>query len=401
MKVSVACSKHPSPSVGFDEAWLQLVQSLADVPQLVFVFSTVGYDIALLMEALAELPPEVQIFGSTSCQGIMSQAGFLSAPAGGLGLLGFADSEGACGVGMADLSQPACESAYQALKQAILAADREGESPDLIFISASPGIEEEVLEGVESLVGKNIPVIGGSAADNEVNGLWKMFTRNHLISEGVIIAVFYCSGKLLFAFHSGYDPSGEKALITQASDRTLYQLDGKPAADVYNQWTKGTLDTVLAQQTGNILAQTTLFPLGRRVGQIGGIPYFQLSHPDQLLMGGALSLFSDIFEGEDVWLMRGTPESLIQRAGNVAQSALDTQDQIDLKRIRGALIIYCAGCMLTIQSRMEEVVLSLKKALGEVPFLGAFTFGEQGCFPGGENRHGNLMISVLVFYDTL
>jgi hypothetical protein len=65
--------------------------------------------------------------------------------------------------------------------------------------------------------------------------------------------------------------------------------------------------------------------------------------------------------------------------------------------IAGALVIYCAGCMLGIQPRMQEVVESLRGALGERPFLGTFTFGEQGCFVGGENRHGNLMISVLTF----
>ncbi|MBT9546975.1 MAG: FIST C-terminal domain-containing protein [Candidatus Sericytochromatia bacterium] len=401
MKVSVSWTNQPLPDLGFDEAWKQLIQSFSDLPQLVFVFSTVGYDINQLMPALLELPPEVQVLGCTSCQGVMSHAGFLSAPTGGLGLLGFSDPEGAIGVGLADLTQSACDTARQALKQAILAADREGESPDLVFVSASPGIEEEIIQGIESLVGKNIPVIGGSAADNEVSGLWQIFSKSQVISEGVIIAVFYCSGKLLFAFHSGYDPSGEKAQITQAADRTLYQLDGKPAAEVYNHWTNGILDSVLAQQTGNILSQTTLFPLGRWVGQIGEIPYFQLSHPERVLAGGALRLFADMVEGEDVWLMRGTPESLIQRAGNVARAALETQEQLDVHRIRGALVIYCAGCMLTIQPRMEEVVLSLRQALGEVPFLGAFTFGEQGCFPGGENRHGNLMISVLVFYDAL
>ncbi len=52
---------------------------------------------------------------------------------------------------------------------------------------------------------------------------------------------------------------------------------------------------------------------------------------------------------------------------------------------------------MSIQDHREEVVQGLRDALPGVPFLGAFTFGEQGCFVGGENRHGNLMISVLLF----
>ena len=46
---------------------------------------------------------------------------------------------------------------------------------------------------------------------------------------------------------------------------------------------------------------------------------------------------------------------------------------------------------------MEEVATEVREALGGKPFLGAFTFGEQGCFTGGESHHGNLMISVVVF----
>jgi len=60
-------------------------------------------------------------------------------------------------------------------------------------------------------------------------------------------------------------------------------------------------------------------------------------------------------------------------------------------------VIFCAGCMLTVRERMDQVVLGLRDNLADVPFLGCFTFGEQGCFIGGENRHGNLMISVTVF----
>ena len=63
----------------------------------------------------------------------------------------------------------------------------------------------------------------------------------------------------------------------------------------------------------------------------------------------------------------------------------------------GALVIYCAGCMLAVQDRMDDVVAEARDALGGKPFLGAFTFGEQGCFVGGENRNGNLMIATLVF----
>jgi hypothetical protein len=50
-----------------------------------------------------------------------------------------------------------------------------------------------------------------------------------------------------------------------------------------------------------------------------------------------------------------------------------------------------------VQSELQRVVDGLRKPLHNRPFLGVFTFGEQGCLTRGDNRHGNLMISVVTF----
>lgn len=46
---------------------------------------------------------------------------------------------------------------------------------------------------------------------------------------------------------------------------------------------------------------------------------------------------------------------------------------------------------------MEEVADEIVAAMDNAPFLCAFTFGEQGAIIDSCNRHGNLMISALVF----
>ncbi|MDY0041816.1 MAG: FIST C-terminal domain-containing protein, partial [Desulforhabdus sp.] len=94
--------------------------------------------------------------------------------------------------------------------------------------------------------------------------------------------------------------------------------------------------------------------------------------------------------------MTGSRDSLARRAGRVAQAALEAAP-FSKNETQGALVLFCAGCMLAIQDRMGEVTANLGSSLGNVPFLGAFTLGEQGCFVGGENRHGNLMVATLVF----
>jgi len=53
--------------------------------------------------------------------------------------------------------------------------------------------------------------------------------------------------------------------------------------------------------------------------------------------------------------------------------------------------------MLSVRPRLSEVVGKVSAALGGAPFLGTFTFGEQGPILGAGNRHGNLMISCIIF----
>lgn len=264
----------------------------------------------------------------------------------------------------------------------------------MLWITGTPGHEERTLAALASIVGPNVPVAGGSAADNDVSGHWGQLTSEAVHEKGVVVSALYPSSSVVFHFHSGYDPTSTRARITRGSGRRIDELDGEPAAVVYNRWLGGALSDALAEG-GNILSRTTLQPLGRVAGHVGEVAYHQLIHPDSITREGALTLFADVIEGEELVLMRGSPESLVTRAGRVARSAVEQGRSGD--KPLGALVIYCAGCMLTIRERMDDVVKSIEEGLSGQPFLGAFTFGEQGCLMSGQNRHGNLMISVLAF----
>jgi hypothetical protein len=53
--------------------------------------------------------------------------------------------------------------------------------------------------------------------------------------------------------------------------------------------------------------------------------------------------------------------------------------------------------MLSITELMEDVASGIDKGLDGAPFLGVFTFGEQGHALNQKNSHGNLMISCVTF----
>lgn len=389
MHVAAAHSNETDTRKAVQEAYAAIVRELGGAPDWLLVQSSVRHEVEALRGAVAATGARA-VHGGSSCLGVMTQAGVHS---DGVGMFGLRDEAGAFGVGMAPLGADAAGAASAALQQAIAAAGREGEVPTLVWLTAAPGREEACIAGIEAVLGRGVPIVGGSAADDTVAGGWYLFTPDASHGDAVVVSALFSSTPVTSAFQSGYTPAGRTGRVTRASGRTIHTIDGRPAAVVYDEWTGGAIAAALPAG-GNVLGSTTLFPIGRRVGEAGGAVYYRLAHPESVTEDGALRLFADFSEGDELVLMTGTTEALRSRAGRVAADALALAEG---GAAAGALVIFCAGCMLTVRDAVDEVVASLRGSLGATPFLGCFTFGEQGCFVGGENRHGNLMISVTVF----
>lgn len=305
------------------------------------------------------------------------------------------DPAGAYGIASATLDHRQIEPQVRLLlQQAISQANRQGQQPQLIWCLQPPGFEEQVLTAISQVTGPHVPVIGGSSADDDINGLWCQFDGKQLGTELLVLIVLYPSCPFSTFFSSGYHQLDLQATVTQACERRIYQLGQQPALQVYNHWLNKLGLPALAP--GKILAASALLPLGRIITE-APVPLYLLSHPAQAYDDGSIGLMSDIGEGEQLYLMMGTEDALVRRAGHVVKVAADTLQLRYQVKPAAALVFYCAGCMLQVRARYHEVHQHVRAQLGNIPFLIAYTFGEQGCFADGSNRHGNLMISALMF----
>ncbi|CAN5719690.1 FIST N-terminal domain-containing protein [soil metagenome] len=375
------------------EALAALAAKLADKPDILFLYTTQHHASPDLLDAIAERLPGVPVVGGTSCGGVMTEAGFHTGPDGALGLFGICDAEGSYGVGAAEIRTSPQAAGAAAIRAALASAGRDFETPTLVWCCQPPGQEEGVLEGIQSVIGATTPIIGGSSADEAIAGEWRQFSPDGVTSAHAVVAALFPTSAHGAAFQSGYAPTEHTGVVTKAAGRQILEIDHQPAATLYSQWTGG---EVSATEAGMILAKSTASPLGRIAAEVKGVPMFVLSHPSLLGLGGDLSLFTDIAEGDQVHLMRGSSDSLVKRGGVVVGDACATGGWAKDATV-GGLVIYCGGCMLHVRDRMDEVVAGVREAIGAAPFLGAHTFGEQGAIMDNCNRHGNLMVSALAF----
>jgi hypothetical protein len=334
------------------------------------------------------------LHGSSSCLGVMSGDGTFIATGDGAGALAIWDSAGDYGVGTAEIGDDPRTAGAAAAKAAMDDAGRPGEAPDLVWLTAAPGAEEALLEGIQDVLGTTTPIVGASAADNDVSGNWTVFDRQQTLRAGVVVSALYPSRPVVSALQSGYAPTGLKGVATRAKGRTLFEIDARPARAVLSEW----IGSAIVTPTGgdvSILGASSWTPLGRETQAVAGVPFHLLTHPATARADGGVDLFAALRQGETLHQMRGSPDSLATRAGRLAR--LVKEDDRLSEGVAGALVVFCGGSMLAMRDRMDEVVGGLRAAFGDTPFLGVFSFGEQGTTLAGENVHGNLMISCTAF----
>merc|ERR1711964_540337 len=108
---------------------------------------------------------------------------------------------------------------------------------------------------------------------------------------------------------------------------------------------------------------SSLFPLGQVCGEdFDGEPFMRSMHPHMLVKADrSMTLFSDVAVGETIVLMSGTKANIVNRSAGVATHIV-RESAFSLAEIRGAFVVFCAGCMMYADDSMDAAALKLNTA---------------------------------------
>jgi hypothetical protein len=370
----------------------QLEQKLAGAaakrPTWMLMYAVQDAPLAEMMGLVRKTYPSVPVFGATSYKGVFTPNGF---ERGAAFLAGEANDETAMAVSLwetgaalaADRARRACQDIEREL----------GRRPDMLLLHATPGFEERLLEGIASVFGGDLPVYGGSAADDEIAGRWRVFANGIVHKEGFVLAGIAAPSPPSGGFLGGYIPTQHTGTVTRVEGRVIQEIDGRPAAVVYNEWTGGLIEEEI--DGGNVLFKTNLRPIGRSIGMSMAMPSRLLSHPHEVVAPDqSLAFFTEFAVGDQLTLMMSTRDPLVTRVRRAAQRARGSR----VRKHRAGLLVYCGGCLGILLDQASRISAEFRSELGDAPFIGIATFGEQGSFfDKGASRHGNLMCSALLF----
>jgi len=385
LKANTGGSTNKVAKIAGGEAAKKASAGLSDI-KMAFAYASCIYDLDEMLAGIKEALPGIPIIGNTSFTGVILPEGFISGENGFVGMLALADPDLQVGIASVKKGGNAIEDGKKVARKAMKNAGK-SVPPSYFYMVAPPGEEEYFLKGITQVIGR-APFFGGSAADNAIDGEWKLYTDEGSFADGVAVAFFYTDKEMVNQFTGAYHETKDMGIITKVSgDRTLVEIDGEPALEKYAKWTGGEAESL---RDRNLLVATITSPLGvkDRLGDLVAI-----RHPMNGNEDGSIAVGSKITEGTAVIRMEATIDELIESAGNELTALKEK-----MTAAPGAFhLVHCGGRRAGIGDRIEEVVKQIKTAAGEVPFIVEFTFGEYGFEADGINTCGGLMLSYTGF----
>ena len=354
-------------------------------PQVGLFFTSCVQDQTKLMEGAKSILGDVPIIGCTSSAALCTQDGYLNKETGYSGMMLFGGDLEVVTAGSKKTDETPREIGRRIAKEAISKVKGKDLEPDFFFMSASPANEEEYMKGIEDIIG-DVPVFGGSAADNTVEGKWSILNDGEAFADGCVLAIFYTNGEMKNLYTGAYHETENAGIITKVEGRrTLVEIDHEPALKKYAEWTGQNVNDIMG---GNLLTATITAPLGVKdpIGKVTAIRHPMAGNDDYSMNIGA-----DLVTNTAVIQMENTPEGILKaNAETVAKvSELMNTD------INSYFLIHCGGRRLglAIAGIEEKIYPEIKKAIPDKEFLMVFTFGEYGRGDHSSNTVGGLSLS--------
>jgi len=239
---------------------------------------------------------------------------------------------------------------------------------DLVHVMAlSDGLHingSDLVRGLLSGLPENVGLSGGLSGDGG------RFQETFVIGdEGpamrtVSVLGFYGPDiRISCGSEGGWDPFGPERVITRSEGAVLYELDGKPALNLYKLY--------LGEYASGLPATGLLFPLSIRSVNGDYSVVRTILQVDEAT--GSLTFAGDMPTNYRARLMKAGHERLLDGAEAAAQACIKQDEPAaDL-----AILISCVGRKMVLNQRIEEELEGVRQVLGpDVTLAGFYSYGE-------------------------
>lgn len=238
------------------------------------------------------------------------------------------------------------------------------DAPDLrAVLVVSDGLHvngSDLAAGLNAALPDDVVVTGGLAADGDrFERTWVLYGDQCRDRAVAAVGLYGPHIDVGHGSRGGWDIFGPQRRITRSEGNVLYELDGRPALELYKHY--------LGDRATGLPATALLFPLALRGDGDEHVVRTVLSVDEA---SQSMTFAGDVPEGAMAQLMRANFDRLIEAASGAARDATPTGPTL-------SVAISCVGRRLILGERTEE---ELEATFEELPDgsrqVGFYSYGE-------------------------
>ena len=232
--------------------------------------------------------------------------------------------------------------------------------PDLKGIEAFTAAPYQPLLDTGSVIDtipENIEIFGAVAVGDDNNPSF-VFADDQELGYGRTALVFY-AGKNLHLLTNrmfGWNPIGYPLLVTKADGCVVYELDNKPAYDVYHHY-------LHIKKDKNFFYDALEFPWEVKVNE----NTYYLRHAKSVNPDGSIVMSSNISQGSTIRLTYGDPRRIMKHTKQIISEIFEFEPQVvNIFNCFGRMLFWNGRENIEIQEISDHLQTTGFSALGEI-----------------------------------
>jgi 2,4-dienoyl-CoA reductase-like NADH-dependent reductase (Old Yellow Enzyme family) len=202
---------------------------------LIIIYTAVGHNFKEILNEAHKLSPSAQLVGCT-CAGIIGKEG-PNESLRALAIMAIKGPKSEFAVAGVDSIENINEKIYENYSQ--LARELKEKNPEINMIFCHPGFghgSKLIIEGIESVFGPEIPIVGGMSVDNMKFVSNYQFMGEQIFERGAIMIGFADPTlELISLANHGFDVIGKPYVVTKSDYAHIMEMDGRPP---WKSWTE-------------------------------------------------------------------------------------------------------------------------------------------------------------------
>ena len=244
----------------------------------------------------------------------------------------------------------------------------------------------QLTQGMNSIAPDNVLITGGLCGDGDrFEKTIASYNENPKEGELVAIGFYGDSFEASFSIRGGWTPFGPERIVTKSHDNILYELDAKPALDLYKKY--------LGDKSSELPSAALVYPLNVKSENEKQSFVRTILNIDE--QNNSMILAGDIPMNSKVQLMMTHVDEIVTASELAAKQALEPRTS----NPQLALLVSCIGRKLVLDQRVEEEIEEIIEVVGNHITVGGFySYGEIAPFQNEMNcqLHNQTMTITLI-----